>query len=210
VWHAVILSVLLFNTVLHTPASGSDGVAGSVHSGDSIGLTVEGRRDFIEGWNVDQPFDGGWYYGAPCQGPTYVAGATYILERIEFMAGFMAGTAVIELRGDDGSGCPTGPVLASGSFEQVETIEWQGADLVPPVDVEAGRTYHINYRVITDGVSSIALTGDLVPHCWAEDCVEWEGPETMFYWMAKFYGSHPPTPSQRSSWGKVKSIYRQP
>ena len=131
---------------------------------------------------------------------------TYYLERIEFMAGEIAGPATIELRGDDGSGCPSGPLLASGSFDQVVTLGWQGADLTPAVYMEAGQTYHINYIVVVNSPSSFALTGDVIPHCWSWDCISWDGPSSSFYWMAKFFGTYESTPVETSTWGRVKSL----
>ena len=51
---------------------------GSIRDGDVIGQIFEDRYDFIEGWNVDQSFDGSWTYGAPCQGPAATSRATRI------------------------------------------------------------------------------------------------------------------------------------
>ncbi|MFB3907348.1 MAG: DUF4082 domain-containing protein [Candidatus Eisenbacteria bacterium] len=205
---SLIVLATLFVATLAATASADGVLNGSIQSGDPLGITIEGRRDFIEGWNVDLPLDGTWHYGAQCQGPTYVAGQSYYLERVEFMAGEIAGPASVEIREDDGSGCPTGAILASGEFQQVEAIGWQGVDLAPAVYVQAGQTYHINYRVVVESVSSFALYGDIIPHCWSWDCSLWEGPGMSFYWMAKFFGSHEPTAVDQSTWGKVKHMYR--
>lgn len=183
-------------------------VDGSIQSGPDIGVVFEDSRLYIEGWNVDQPFDGSWLWGSDCQGPTYVAGQSYYLHRIEFMQGTVAGTAVIEVHADDAGDCPGGTLLTSGSYEQVETLGWQGADLDPHIYVEAGQTYHIEFQIVQGGPSSFATAGDIIPHCWSWDCVSWEGPSSTFYWMARFFGSYDPSPVEDSSWGRVKSLYR--
>ena len=200
---AVVLTASLAGTVW-----ANEPVAGSVQSGETIGVVFEGRSDFVEGWNVDRPFDGSWFYGAACQGPVYRAGATYWLDRIEFMAGVLPGTAVIEVRADDGSGCPTGPILSSGSFEQVVEVGWQGADLSPCVLIEEGVTYCIKYKVVVDSPSSFATGGVIIPHCWSWDCYYWEGPASSFFWMAKFFGGDMPSAADESTWGSVKVLYR--
>lgn len=184
------------------------GLDGSIQSGPTLGRVFEDSRIYIEGWNVDQPFDGSWYWGAACQGPTYVAGQTYYLHRIEFMQGEVAGTGVIEVHAHDAGGCPGGTLLASGSYEQVEALGWQGADLSPQIYIQAGETYHINLHVVPGGPSSFAVSGEIIPHCWSEDCVNWSGPAESFYWMARFYGSYEPTPVEGSSWGRVKALYQ--
>ena len=206
--HLLLGFALLLSGTFAGTAWSHDGLNGSAQSGEIVGSVIEGRQDFMEGWNVDQPFDGSWHYGAACQGPTYVAGRTYILERIEFMAGEIAGTAVIEVCADDGSGCPTGAVLGSGSFQQEVTLGWQGADIAPPVPISQGQTYHINYRVVIDSPSSFALGGDLIPHCWSWDCSFWEGPAASFYWMAKFFGSEVPSAVEQSTWARIKALYQ--
>jgi hypothetical protein len=200
--------LLLLTPALAGFSAADDFVCGSIQSGEVIGQVFEGRPDFIEGWNVDVPFDGSWSYAAPCQGPTYVAGVTYYLERVEFMAGEIAGPATIEIRAHDGSGCPSGELLASGSFDQVVELGWQGADLDVPVYVEAGMTYHINYVVVVDSPSSFAVSGDIYPHCWSWDCVTWEGPSTSFYWMAKFFGTEDPSAEETTTWGLIKALYQ--
>jgi hypothetical protein len=182
-------------------------VDGSIQSGTSNGVVFGDPRIYIEGWNVDQAFDGSWYWAADCQGPTYVAGQTYYLQRIEFMQGEVAGTAMIEVYADDAGGCPGGTLLTSGSYEQVEALGWQGADLDPDIYIEAGQTYHVNLHVVQGGPSSFAVGGDIIPHCWSWDCVNWEGPSSSFYWMARFFGSYDPTPVETTSWGKVKALY---
>jgi hypothetical protein len=195
--------------VLVVAASGPSlaGLDGSMRSGPVLGKVFDDPRIYMEGWNVDQPFDGSWYWAADCQGPTYVAGQTYYLHRIEFMQGEVAGTAVIEVYADDAGECPGGTLLASGSYEQVEALGWQGADLSPQVYIQAGQTYHINLHVVQGGPSSFAMSGVVIPHCWSWDCAVWEGPGSSFYWMAKFYGSYEPSPVEGSSWGKVKALY---
>lgn len=201
------LSIALLLSVAGAGVSVAD-VAGSLKVGEPSGLTFPDTREYIEGWNVDQPFDGSWYWGADCQGPTYVAGQTYYLERIEFMQGEVAGTAVIEVHAHDAGDCPGGTLLTSGSYEQVATLGWQGADLDPPILVEAGETYHINFRVVLGGPSSFAIGGDIIPHCWSYGCAFWEGPASSFFWMAKFFGTYEPTPVQELTWARVKSHYR--
>ena len=202
-----IVTVLIISVCLAGFALADEPVGGAVRSGDALGLVYEGSRDFVEGWNVDQPFHGGWTYAAPCHGPEYVAGTTYTLERIEVMAGEITGTVTIEIRADDGSGCPTGEVLTSGSFEQVTELGWQGCDMEPPVLIDGGVTYYMMLMPVVDSPASFAAEGVIIPHCWSWDCSVWEGPSESFYWMAKFFGS-PPVADENTSWTRVKALYR--
>jgi hypothetical protein len=201
----IAVCALVFVVAASGPSlAGGDG---SLVSGPVLGKVFEDPRIYIEGLNADQPFDGSWYWAADCQGPTYVAGQTYYLHRIEFMQGEVAGTGFIEFQADDAGGCPGGTLLASGSYEQVEALGWQGADLSPHFHVQAGETYHISLQVVQGGPSSFATGGDIIPHCWSWDCVTWEGPSSSFYWMVRFYGSYVPTPVEGSSWGMIKALY---
>jgi hypothetical protein len=181
---------------------------GSIESGKINGNVFDGRSDFIEGWNVDGPFDGSWYYAADCQGLAYTPSQSYWLDRIEFMAGEVAGTAVIELHAEDGSGFPTGELLSIGSYEQSATLGWQGADMVPCVSLVPGVTYYINWRPVIGGPSSFATGGVVIPNSWAFDCVTWEGPGASHYWMVKFFGGTAPSGTEASTWSCVKALYR--
>jgi hypothetical protein len=201
-----IMIVLMMSFCLAGFALADDPVGGAVRSGDALGLVYEGSRDFVEGWNVDQAHADNWTYAAPCMGPEWVASTTYTLERIELMAGGLTGTVTIEIRADDGSGCPTGEVLSSGSFEQAAELGWQGCDMEPVV-LNGGMVYHMLLMPVVDSVCSFAIEGVFIPHCWSWDCSVWEGPSESFNWMAKFFGS-PPVADENTSWTRVKALYR--
>jgi hypothetical protein len=180
----------------------------SLDTGVESGKPIEGRSNFMEGWNVDEPIEEGRIYAVMCFAYPYQPGLNYWLDRVEFIAGEGTGTVSIEIRADDGSGYPTGPVLASGSYEQVDTMSWQGADLSPCVFVEQGVTYWVVLQPIVGSRTSTADMGTAITHLWSGDCVTWEGPTTSLYWMAKFFGGLQPSATDLGTWGAVKALYR--
>lgn len=198
-----VISVLVFSLAGLASAEIIHGV--NVRS-DEVGSVVAGRYDFIEGLNVDSPYFDGAFYTAPCLSLTFVPGSTYMLERVEFIAGEVAGTATFEIRDDDGSGCASGPVLGTGSFEQVVEVDWQGSDLDQPLLVEEGRVYFINLMPVLDSQASLSFVGTPIPHCASENCEVWEGPMTVFSWMVKFYGTTV-VATESNTWTTVKSLF---
>ena len=184
-------------------------VCGVVAGGLEEGIPVAGSGgDFIEGWNENETPSTSSVYGGSCYGFAYQPGLDYWLGRVEFMAGGLAGTTTIEIHADDGSGYPTGPLLASGSFHQYIHQHWQGVDLDPCVFVEQGTTYYIKYVVLVSSYCSVAQDGYVVPHSWAHDCSDWIGPCHSSPWMARFFGGFLPSASETSTWSSVKTLYR--
>jgi hypothetical protein len=131
------------------------------------------------------------------------------------MAGGATGTAGIELRADNGSGLPTGPVLGSGTFQMVDQVGWQGAELDTPVPVIAGQTYYIVYQPVLGSYASLAdpddaplgVTPEAIPHYFSPNCSNWDGPYTVFCWMARF-GQGQGVAVESMTWGTAKLLYK--
>lgn len=176
-------------------------------SGKHLPGNTQGRSDFVEGWNQDQPFGGSGTLSASCFGYPYSPGSTYTLTRVEFMAGLVEGPARIEIRADNGSGNPDGEVLGGGDFDQVAAIGWQGADFDFPVAVIEGMNYYIVYEVVLGGSPSTAVSGVGIHHLPSWDCQIWGNLFTDTPWMAKFFGDAP-VESVPGTWDAVKALYQ--
>jgi hypothetical protein len=166
-------------------------------------------RDYVEGWNDTQPYQSAGTYGADCFGYAYTPSVNYLLEKIEFYAGGASGEVTVAVRGSDGSGLPTGPILGQVTYVESAIHGWQGANLLTPVQVTAGQTYYIQYAVVVGADVSTAATGTIIGHAPSSDhCASWNGWWFNFPWMARFYGQSGGTPASTTSWGVIKSIYR--
>jgi hypothetical protein len=161
----------------------------------------------IESWNDGQPYQPVGVYAA-CFGFAYVPAQTYVLERVEFYAGGLAGPVSVSIHQDIGSGWPTGPTLSSVAYAESATLGWQGADLVPPLLVLAGTTYYIYYSPVQGAPTSTCSAGTPIPHSWAYDCATWEGPQLVFIWLARFHGTPLPTRTSAVTWSAIKRLYR--
>ncbi|MFB3909717.1 MAG: DUF4082 domain-containing protein [Candidatus Eisenbacteria bacterium] len=179
------------------------------NGGGGVGdIPPAARTELIESWNDDLPLDPGWTYGSTCYGWRFEPTLSYTLERIEFYTGGLAGTTTVEVRADDGSGFATGQVLGAVTYPVTDELSWQGADLVPPVEITAGTLYFIRGQVVVDAIAGVAQGGVWIQHSWSDDCVTWGGPAYTFHWMARFYGTMSPTATTMTTWGRVKSLYR--
>jgi hypothetical protein len=190
-------------------AFGADLGGVSLYPDAATGTPVAGPEStsLIDAWNDTQPYAPVGSYAAQCFGFAYVPSQDYMLERIEFYAGGLAGTVTVSVHQDVGDGHPTGPVLGSVTYGESATLGWQGASLVPSVPLTAGVTYYIKYMPVGGAPTSTADGGTIIPHSWADFCVSWNGPGPFFFWMARFHGSAP-TATEPSSWGMVKRLYR--
>jgi hypothetical protein len=98
-------------------------------------------------------------------------------------------------------------VLSSATYVESDVSGWQGGNLDTPVSLNAGTLYYIVYDIVQDATLSHATTGSLVSHYWFYDTNGyWEGPSTLFYWMARFYGDIS-TPTGNISWSEVKGSF---
>jgi hypothetical protein len=167
---------------------------------------VPPERDLIEAWNDDQPPAGAMYSGA-CFSFPYVPGVTYLLERVEFFAGTIAGQVTLEIWADDpDNDGPDGTYLGGVTYQESPPRDWQGANLEPAVEVTAGEQYWLVYAVVVGSEVTGSYEGVIIPHWWGDDCLTWSGPFDSLAWMARFYG-YLPTPVQEGTWSTVKSLY---
>lgn len=200
---AVLVLAVAGTGALAMPVDGVHGTGGI--AGD---YPPEARTGLMDAWNDEMPHDTGYSYGANCFGWRYVPSQTYLLERIEFYAGGLAGTTTVQVREDEGTNHATGPILGEVTYNQAAPMAWQGENLDPPVMVTEGVAVYIKKYVVVDSNCSMALGGTIIPHGWSWDCISWEGPSSSFYWMARFYGTDDPTPAEASSWGRIKGLYK--
>jgi hypothetical protein len=172
-------------------------------------MTDPARESLMDAWNDTQPWTSGWTYGANVFGFAYTPPTTYCLHRMEFYAGGLGGQVMLEIRANDGSGLPNGPILGSVTYNEVETQGWQGANLTTPVTMTAGTLYYIRYYVVVGANCAFATGGTLIPHFWSWDGgASWEGPASSFYWMARFYGDPGATPVFPDTWSTVKALFQ--
>lgn len=164
------------------------------------------KIDLIEAWNDNgmPPYVG--TYSSYCFAFEYIPSQDYVLERIEWFAGGIAGgTVTTSVRGAS----LNGPTLASVTYLEIPPQQWQGADLVPSVPVTLGASYFIVYEVIRGASISAASSGTIIPH-WHDSqpaCSNWNGPWSSAPWRARFYGTIG-VPVGTGTWGSVKSLYR--
>jgi len=172
-------------------------------------MTEPSREGLLDAWNDTQAWTSGWTYGASVFGFAYTPPLTYILNRIEWYAGGLAGQVTMEIRADDGTGLPNGPILSSVTYNESADQAWQGQNLGSPVVLTAGTLYYIRYYVVVNANCSFAATGTIIPHYWSFDGGStWDGPAPSFYWMARFYGDTSVTPVYEDTWSSVKSLFR--
>jgi hypothetical protein len=146
-------------------------------------------------------------YLAQCFGWAYTPTTSYVLERIDWFAGDVQGTVTVSVHADDGSGHPTGAMLATVTYVETPPRRWQGDNLSPQVLLLAGTTYYIKYQPVAGALTSIGLSGSITPHSWSDECDTYYGPGPFFPWMMRFYGSVT-TAVEADSWGRVKALYR--
>ena len=206
----VACTLMLLAALPSGPAVGAEVGGVNLYVGSSAGAPVTGGEatSLMDAWNDTQPCAPAGSYAAQCFGFAYVPTQNYMLERIEFYAGGVAGTVTVSVHQDVGSGRPTGPVLGSVSYGESATLGWQGADQAPSVLMISGTTYYIKYVPVNGAPASTSSTGTLISHSWADDCVTWNGPFPVFSWMARFHGSPLPTSTARTTWSAIKLLYR--
>lgn len=163
--------------------------AGVLYTGEMTGEGTgsDARETLVDAWNDTQTPLSGWTYAASIFGFAYTPASDYTLNRVEFYAGGAAGTVTVSILADSGSGLPDGAVLASATYGEVADRQWQGADLDSPVALTGGTLYYIRYDVVVGAELSHADSGVAIPHFWNYGS-SWEGPSSLFYWMARFYG----------------------
>ncbi|MBM3316700.1 MAG: hypothetical protein FJY75_02500 [Candidatus Eisenbacteria bacterium] len=172
-------------------------------------MTEPARESLMDAWNDTQPFEPGWSYGANAFAFAYTPSLSYTLERMEFFAGGLGGQVTIEIRANDGTGLPNGPVLAAATYNESAAQSWQGQNLGTPVALSAGTLYYIRYYVVVGANCSFASSGVIIPHFWSWDGgASWDGPAGSFYWMARFYGEDGGTPVVEDTWSGVKGLFR--
>jgi hypothetical protein len=171
--------------------------------GPTLPLTSPAGVDLVDAWNDDQPPTGGSTYGVDCFGFEYTPSLTYLLYRIEWYGGDIAGDVSTKIM----SGGFGGTVLGFVAYQETPPRSWQGADFAPPVYLEAGTTYYIVYDGIVGALASIADTGTIIPHWASGDCTNFNGPFPSAPWMARFYGTTSVS-VEPGSWGRIKGIYR--
>ena len=160
----------------------------------------------IEAWNDNGAPGSTSTYASPCFAFQYIPGVSYLLERIEWYAGNIGGQVRTTVR--DGS--VTGPDLATtGYYMESPPRDWQGMNLQTPVQVTAGSTYGLVYEIVVGAQVSGASTGVIIPHFHDPSgaCTSFNGPFNSLPWRARFYGQLA-TPTDASTWGNIKSIYR--
>jgi hypothetical protein len=192
---------------------------GSVASADLFGvnvgtlgdpvMTAPARESLMDAWNDAQPFQSGYTYGANVFAFAYTPLVNYTLNRMEFYAGGLAGQVMLEIRANDGSGLPNGPILASATYTESATQGWQGGNLATPVSLTAGTLYYIRYYVVVNANCAFATGGTIIPHFYSWDSgATWNGPASSFYWMARFYGDEGGIPVIDDTWSSVKGLFR--
>jgi len=153
-----------------------------------MGARSEARENLIEAWNDTGTPGQQLAYGSTFYAWEYSPTTTYTLNRIEFYAGILGGTVTMEILADNLSGYPDGPVLSSVTYEESEVRGWQGANLQPPVTLNAGARYYIRYTPVPNAWWSASSTigGDYYPYFYYQEQWNWYSPGTRL--MARFYG----------------------
>ena len=202
----IALVGLLLIAVVPALATEAGGIKFSGES-SSQDMGDAARETLVDSWNDTQtPLDG-WTYSAQHFGFPYTPSTSYTLSRVEWYAGGLGGTVTVSILADSGSGLPDGAVLSSATYVESDVSGWQGGNLDTPVSLNAGTLYYIVYDIVQDATLSHATTGSLVSHYWFYDTNGyWEGPSTLFYWMARFYGDIS-TPTGNISWSEVKGSF---
>lgn len=206
-----ISSLLLLVATSRPPmAAADDGGLLKRSAPGEPGVASQAMFTLEEAWNDTQAPTVFWTYSAECFGFKYIPSHDYVLTRIEFFAGDVEGPVTVEVRADDGSGVPAGPVLGTVTYQETAPRRWQGADLGPSIEVHAGTTYYIRYQVVVGALTSFADAGALIPHTWSDQCDAWYPVlSPLNAWMARFYGDAT-TDARPRSWGQLKMLYRPP
>lgn len=208
---AVLLLVLLSALPIAASAQVQSGV---LMQGGPIGTfpTPPARTDLMDAWNDTETWQPPGTYFSQCMAWLYVPSQTYYLERVEFMAGAVPGTVTVEVRADDGSGMPTGALLATATYDETSPIGWQGGNLDTPVQVTAGVGVYVIYHPVVGAPVTGVFSGTPIQNWWADECVTWQGPCGLPWdclcWMVRFYGSYEIVPTHPTTWGRVRSLYR--
>ena len=167
------------------------------------GYADQAREDLMDEWNADSPHVVIGTYSGGCFAYVYEAPFDYMLERVEFLAGGLAGPVTVQIRADD----PNGTVLGEVSYDEVAETSWQGSNLVPAVAVNGGTTYFVIYDVVPSADASTGDFGTVVPYHYASDCVTYGDLFESIYWKARFYGEDA-VAADESTWSAVKGLYR--
>ena len=160
----------------------------------------------VEAWNDNGAAGSTSTYISPCFAFQYTPSTSYVLEKIEWYAGDLQGTVSTTVRSGGINGAD---LTTTGSYTESPPRNWQGVNLVPPIAVTAGSTYGIIYRIVVGAQVSAAVSGTTINH-WHDPsggCSAFNGPFASLPWRARFYGSQA-TPTETSTWGNIKSIYR--
>jgi hypothetical protein len=203
---AFLMCSLLFGATV--PAGADVGGAVLQPTSGTLGVNSPAGVALIEAWNDTETPTTSFTYGADCFGFPYTPAQSYPLVKIDFYAGDLPGTVTVSVLADDGSGLPTGPVLASVTYQETSPRRWQGAELVPAINLTAGTLYYVRYQVVVGAECSFGDAGVVIPHAWSfSNCVSWDGFGSFYPWMARFY-SDVITPGDSQTWGRIKTLYR--
>ena len=183
-------------------AVANDGIIPSDNPRPS-GYADQAREELMDEWNAAEAHVPAGTYTGGCYALVYEAPFDYVLERVEFLAGGVAGPAAVQVRADSYDG----PVLGEVSYNEVAETSWQGANLEPAVLLTAGATYSIVYMPAPDSDASTAAGGDIVLYYWAQDCTVYGDVVDYIYWKARFYGGDV-VAADESTWSAVKGLYR--
>jgi len=160
----------------------------------------------VESWNDNGQPGHTSTYASPCFGFVYTPSTSYVLDRIEWYAGNLAGTVSTTVRNGGLNGAD---LSTTGNYNENPPRDWQGANLVPPIAVTAGTPYGIVYRIVVGSQISAATTGTIINH-WHDPnggCSAFNGPFASVPWRARFYGAAA-TPVESGTWGHIKNLYR--
>jgi hypothetical protein len=131
--------------------------------------------------NTDYPPD------TNCSGITiawqYIPSCDFSVARIEL---HKSGGTVALLDGNGGG--PPGATLWSAQLPSSPTGDpaWEGADVVPPIPLQAGRVYYLEE---SDGTCSIATSGVEYPYYGLSIGGSWDGPYQSHAWTSHVIGT---------------------
>jgi len=175
--------------------SDAGGDAGSDAEPDAADGTGDGDAGDGDGCSpVDLSFNQGGTVGTAVAGSDAIyvisvtPGTAFDLHRVEFTTGepSSAGSVTVHVYADV-DGAPSGPALGVGTFAVDSAIGWQGADLEPPVLLEAATTVWVSFEPGVDLRMPQAASGTGVPYTWGFSFGEWIFSGEAF-WMLRLLG----------------------
>ncbi|MCB9548159.1 MAG: hypothetical protein H6706_20270 [Myxococcales bacterium] len=146
-------------------AAGDDGERGACEGEDPCDGRNQGP-DFLDGSSTGGPWIA-WRWQAP-------EAAT--VRRLTLFSGERPGATALGLYTSSAGDTPD-RLLARGAFNLAAPNGWQGADLDPPAEVEAGVTYWIVWETVAGAQSPFAPQGQAVDYRGSPDQGRsWNGP----------------------------------